>query len=225
MKKIISILFLLLMLNLSSQEKDSITYSKFDVGFTYSPDYSYRVLKTEATNSWIKDAYDTLEVPKYGYTVGLHIVYHVNKNLFVSSGVLFADRGEKTKEYTLQPVNNYTNHYYYLDIPLKANYYLINKKLKLFLTAGAFASVYINSKTTTDVGNSTGKNENVYTKPDVSKLNFAFVGGLGIDCPVTDRWYFKLEPNYRRSFTPIANTPIKKYFYSFGVNLGFFCKL
>jgi opacity protein-like surface antigen len=225
MKKIISIILLLLTLGAYSQTQDSISYSKFDMGFTYSPEYSYRVLKTNATDSWMKDAYDTLEVPKYGYTLGLQIIYHVNKNLFIGSGILFANRGEKTKKYPVLPINNYTNHYYYVDVPVKANYYLINKKLKLFLTAGASVNVYVSDKTTTDVGNSAGKKETIDTKLDFSKVNFAFVGGLGIDCPVTDRWYFKLEPSYRRSITPIANAPVKKYLYSYGINLGFFCKL
>jgi len=230
MKKYIFIYLLSLTFNGLAQSKDSLKYNKFNIGFTFSPDYSYRILKTDASNQWIKDTYDTLEVSKYGYTTGLNIIFYLNKRLFFSSGLLFADKGERTKNYPIQPVNNYINHFYYLDIPIKANYYFKHKKyfyskpkkIKVFLTGGTSVNVYLSSRTTTKVTND--ETEPFAKSLQLSRLNFSFIAGLGMNCPITNKWYFKLESNYRRSITRVANAPVKKYFYSLGLNIGLFCK-
>ncbi len=225
MKKTVS-LFALFFITLTalSQPGDSIRYGKLGFGISFSPDYSYRTLKTGAADSWMKDVYDTLETAKYSYTAGFNITYHIHKNLVLGSGLLFADKGEKTKKYEAIESNNFNNHYYYLDVPVKASYYLLHKKINLFLSAGLSANIYLNSHTTSKANNSDQKKQFV-TSRDISRLNLAATAGFGIDCPLTDRWYFKLEPCYRRSLSPIANTPIKKYLYSFGLSFGFFCHL
>lgn len=222
MKKLVSALLFCLAIDMSGQSADSTTYSKFDIGFTFSPNYSYRTIKTVASKSAMKNFYDTLEVARYSYTGGVNILFHVSKNLALGSGFLFSDQGERTKKYLIQPVNNYVNHYYYIDVPLKANYYLTHKNVKFFITAGLAANIYLNSQTNTEIGNV----EKGYMRlsSDMLRLSVSFIGGLGIDCPLTDRWYFRLEPIYRRSLTPVADAPLKKYFYSAGLNVGLFCK-
>jgi hypothetical protein len=232
MKKIISILLLFLVFIAKSQSQDSLGHGKLDVGYTFSPDYSYRTLKSNASNEWIKDTYDTLEVSKYGYTTGLNIVLHINKKLSLNSGLLFSDKGERTKKYPIQPINNYVNHFYYLDIPLKVNYnlghkkyyYSKAKKTKLFLSGGLSANIYLTSRTVTETDNGSEK-KSIATRPNLSRLNLSAIAGLGITCPLTNRWYFQLEANYRRSIISIANSSLKKYFYSYGLNLGLFYRI
>lgn len=231
MKLTIFIYLFLFAFNAWPQSKDSSNYSKFDIGFTFSPDYSYRVLKTDVSKSWIKNSYDTLEVPKFGYTTGLNIIFPLKKKFFISSGLLFADKGERTKRYATQPVNNYTNHFYYLDIPVKVNYYFGHrkyyyskpKKIKLFLSAGTSVNVYLSSRTSTETGRNNDK-ESLSKSIDLSRINISFLAGLGFNTQLTNKWYFKLESNYRRSINKIADAPIKKYFYSLGLNAGLFCK-
>lgn len=230
--KLVSFIFILfLSASLWSQSGDTLRYNKFDIGFSYSPDYSYRKLKTDASNTWMTSIYDTMEVAKFGYTAGFNFIFHVNENLWIGSGLLLSDKGERTKPYSIQPVNNYINHFYYLDIPIKANYYLHHKKyfyskekkLKFFLSAGTSINIHLSTQTKAE-SVAAGETETIKSMPEISKINLAFLAGFGIDCPITHHWYFKLEPNYRRSITAIADTPIKKYFYSLGLNLGLFCK-
>jgi len=223
MKNIVFLFFFFFATGFWSQSNDSVYQSRVDFGFSFSPDYSYRILKTGATDTWMKNYYDTLEVPRFSYTIGLNVVFNLNERFFLSTGLLFADRGEKTKKYIIPPVNNYLNHYYYLCVPVKANYYVLLKKVKLFVTAGFAADIYLNGQSNVDVGSS-GEQKIVGLSSNLTRLTFSFIGGAGLDCPLTDRWYFKLEPLYRRSLTPIANSDIKKYFYSAGLNLGFYFK-
>src|SRR5688500_6533942 len=100
MKEFISILLCFLCLPILGQHHDTIPYKKYDIGFTFSPDYSFRVLKTNFSgDTWVKDTYDTIEVSKYSFTTGLNFIFHVNKHFFIGTGLLLSDKGEKTKEY------------------------------------------------------------------------------------------------------------------------------
>jgi hypothetical protein len=223
MKTFFQFCFFLFCFQINAHTDESNPSGKFDIGFTASPDYSYRFLKTNPSDSWMKSTYDTAEVARIGYTAGLQVVYHHSEKLFFYTGIQFVDRGEKTRTYLTMPVNNYVNHYYYLSIPLRVNYYLIQKKIKLFVSSGLSTDFYLNSKSDIEYRNSG------YTKPlglssNFSRINVLFNAGVGIDCPVTDRWYFKLQPDFRISLTPAANAAIKKYFYGFAFNMGFFYK-
>ena len=221
---------LLVALTMRSQSTDSTAYTKLDIGFSFSPDYCYRTLKTEDADSWMGYIYDTMEVSKYGYTSGLNIAYHVNHNFSITSGILLSDKGERTKKYNVQPVNNYVNHFYYLDIPVKANLYLHHKKyftskpkkISYFLTAGFSVNVYLSTQLKTE--NIAGDYQMVKASTELSRVNLAFIAGAGLEAPLSPRWFFKLEPNYRKSITKIADAPIKKYLYSFGLNAGIFCR-
>lgn len=221
MKKICLLLLSFLSYAGWGQTADSLSTHGFTLGIVFSPDYGYRRLETSATDQWMKETYDTLEVPRFSYTAGLAINFRIIGKLSLSSGLFFSDKGERTKRYSIPPVNNYNNHYYYLDVPVKLNYHVIGKKIKLFLSAGVAANIYLNSRTTAETG-SYGESKRASTGNTISRLAFSFVGGFGIDCPLTQRWFFRLEPNYRKFLTPIADGPVKKYLYSTGINLGFF---
>ena len=225
MKKFSVIFVLLFPLVLFCQTSDSVKLKKINLGITFSPDYSFRTIKTEASNQWIKDSYDTLEVAKFGYTTGLNLVFKFNKNFSLAIGFLVSDKGEKTKKWLtpIPPAINYNSHYYYLDIPIKANYVLINKKMKLYVSAGISTNILESHKIVILDGiNETKKT--FINNTQLSKINFAMLAGFGIDCPITNKWYFKVEPIYRRSIGPIADAPLKKYLYSLGLNFGFYCQ-
>lgn len=231
MKNIVSLLLILLTLNLKSQLPDSSIHHKFDIGFTFSPDISYRKIKTDPVNGWMKENYDTLEVTKYGFTTGLNFIFPLNKKIEINSGILFCNKGEKTKKTEIPQVNNYVNHFYYLDIPIqliyyphyKKYYYSKPKKNYIFLSAGFSANIFLNSKSITTSVDS--YNENVISnETNITRLNFSFLAGFGIITPITKKWYFKFEPIYRRDLTSISSYPIKKYFFSFGFNIGLFSK-
>ena len=207
------------------QSTDSLKLKKHHIGISFSPDYSFRILKSDANTTFIKNTLDTLEVAKLGYTTGLNYTYSFSKKISIATGFLLSNKGEKTKKtFSSVPAKfNYNNQYYYIDIPIKANYYLIHKKVKLFVTAGLSTNVFLVQKTSQITGytNDDVKN-NFYNKTDISAINFVMLAGFGIDCPLYKSWSFKLEPLYRRSVTPTTNTAVKKYLYSVGLNVGFY---
>lgn len=224
MRKTALLFFMLIALSLISQKQDSLKVSKFNVGFSFSPDFCYHQLRSNGTGAWITDVYDTLEVGRLGYTGGTQFDFKICEKLSIGSGILFADRGERTKRYAVQPVTNYVNHYYYVDIPLKADYYFFRAKIKVYFTAGLNANIFLWGRSKVEIGRGQEK-ESVSINAKMSTVGLSALAGAGLDCPITDRWHFKLEPNFRRSLMPVAKDDLKKYFYSISLNLGLFCRL
>lgn len=207
-----------------SQVTDSVKpkNKKIDIGITFSPDYSYRRLKSDVENRFVADVLDTVELAKFGFTTGLNAIYRFNAKLSISIGLLFADKGERLKNGSIPTIVGYTNHYYYLDIPFKVNYNLTDKKNILYVTAGFSGNLFLNARSTYKYESSIDKivQKNDF---DVEKMTFSMNAGLGINCPMNKTSFFKIETLYRESITPIINNaPIKRNLFSIGINLGFY---
>ena len=236
MKQIVFFLALL-PLALFGQSSDPVRVKRFAIGLNYSPDYSYRTLKPTEQSKWIADSRDTIEIPKYGYTAGLNFLFRLNKKLTLETGLQYSNKGEKTKTRTLgildpnspqSPTNTievtFVYSYNYLDIPIKANYYLINQKFKLFLSGGISSNLFLSSTSKSTIsfapGNSSTNTSKSSTK--YSSVNFALLAGFGIEHQLNSRFSLRLEPIYRRSIIPIIDAPIRGYLYSAGMNFGFY---
>jgi hypothetical protein len=240
MKKITILLLLLLPFRMycstaDSTTTDSVKIKKYALGITYSPDLCYRNLNSAAEHKWISDIRDTLETGKMGHTTGVNLTININKKISLSTGILFSDKGAKTKRYTFENTGNLnapafntiTFHYYYIDIPLKVNYYLHDKKCKFYITGGMSTNIFISQKNTSKIEYYNKDSEKITStnkQPDFAKINFAVIAGLGIDCPITPKYYFKLEPQFRYSINSIIKAPIKEYLYSAGLNIGIYYK-
>jgi outer membrane protein W len=57
---------------------------------------------------------------------------------------------------------------------------------------------------------------------DLNSINIAGIFGIGIDFPIYKRWAFNFEVNYQHAFTPLLNTPIERYLYSFNPTISLF---
>ena len=234
--KIISYtLFLLFTSTLLGNTGDSTHPHKRQFGIIYSPEYAYRNLRSSSDDlSSIVSLRNDLEIPKFGYSTGFSFSYQPALNYAFEVQLLFSDKGEQTKKYEFRNAydrlkedrvpayNSFVNHYYYLDVPLKLNYFIINKKVKLFLSAGISTNLFLYQKTNSTIENKNGSIEkvsNIY-HPRFENINIAIITGFGMTYPMTDKCIFKIEPLYKRSITSVVNHPVKTYFYSIGVNFG-----
>lgn len=234
MKKLLFLLLLLPLAGFSQEPTDSLKKKKVEIGITFSPDIAYRTLKADADSKDIKDFRDTLETPKFGYTVGANIEFKLGKKLNLEAAVLYSDRGERTKPEAVttgtvsqEPAKySYIFHYHYLDIPVKADYFLVNKKLRFYVTAGVSADFYLGSAETilSNYNHGREKKSSSYD-PNFSKVNFGFLAGCGIRYPVGKRTDLLVEPVYRRSITAVNSAPIRSYLYSGGLTVGLYYNL
>ena len=216
------LLFVLLLLVLPfrvfSQTADSSQSRKVDIGFNYSADYSYRNLTAAESNRSIVEMYDSIEHGRYGSTFGLNGMYSFSDKISFSLGVLFSDKGEKTKVAVDAKNLSYINHYYYLDIPLKVNYFVFKKQI--YFTGGISSNLFLKS-TIRDID----QNKTVNTNLNSNKINMAYLGGIGINQQLSDSWSFKSEVLYRHSMRPIMDAPLNRYLYSVGISAGFFYQI
>lgn len=215
--------FLLLLLSFFSQivfAQDSIPQSQLRYGILFSPDYNYRSLRSGSNDAWIKELYDTLEVPEVGYSAGLIAQLQLNDRFAINGGLQFSDRGEATRYRTRERIQKYRNHLYYLAIPLQVNYNLVNKKVKFFVSVGISTDIFLTGRTKVQSRYSTDA-EIVKPADDLSRAGLSMLAGVGLDCPLTDKWSFRLSPLYRRSLTSATTSSPKKYYYSAGLSVGF----
>jgi outer membrane protein W len=220
MIKVISILVVLITLPAFGQQNDSLKFNNLKLGLSISPSFSSRYLKAESDAQANLDYYDSIELPHLGYSIGLNLGYQISKRFSINSGLFFANRAQSSKSASLASISNFTNNIYYLDLPLKFNYYLLSKKSKLYLTGGANFSYFLANNVSY---RKESNNEVLSSKgDDLNSINIAGIIGIGIDVPIYKRWAFNFEVNYQHAFTPLLNTPIERYLYSFNPTISLF---
>ena len=176
----------------------------------------------------------------FGYTTGLSLIYKFNRRFSLETGILYSNKGYKIKDDELMysstgqdipdskiptKMKILYNHYY-LDIPFKINYLIVKSNLSYYLTAGASASVFIKGTRTRILEYKNGENDKktYLSEYDFLNYNYAVLFGFGMEYDILKRLEIKIEPIFRRSLTPDIDLKVKRYLYSFGVNIGFVIK-
>ena len=234
MKYLCVLLFTLLAYNGTCQSDKN--QNRFSFGLSFSPDYTFRNFSAPVASPWNEVA--DIEDPRFGFTTGLVAKYQVSNRFAVESGILFSDKGYKMKfDELVYPdetgyavldgwVHSYY-HYYYLGVPVKGNFYIVDKRVKLFLSAGVFTDFFLDSKIKTEYflegekGSEDNSDENEYFK----KVNFGGLAGFGAEYNCGKHIQLRLEPLIRYSFTSaMKDTPLTRSWYSAGINFVVFFK-
>lgn len=231
--KLLLTLFSILPLTSFCQD-DLIKTRKVKLGITYSADLCYRTLKSDgsANGQYIKEMRYAEEITVYGYTTGLSLLLRADKKLVIETGIQYSRKGEQTEKIDLSwsssnlespTKRSYIYQYHYLDIPLKANYFFpTRKKSNFFASGGLSANIFLRHKNIKIFEYSDGRKdpqESTYYE-GFSKVNIAAMISIGMNYSIAERISIRIEPIFRHSITPIADTPIKEYPWSAGVNTG-----
>ena len=224
MKLVYTIFICLFSIALQAQDSiqtDTTKWKKHQIGFTYSPDYNFRFLQADANTTWIKNIADSMEVPKFGYSMGINYALKLGEKTTLNTGVIFSDNGEKTKNNVELQTVNYTNHYYFVSVPLRIDYTVYSKKVAIYTALGITNNFFINHRT---VMHEDGKKEAIEfnNQKDLMVYNIGGIAGFGMNAKLSDNWFFKVEVLYKQSLTPINNDPVKKWLYAVGPNFGLY---
>ena len=180
-----------------------------------------------------------MESARFGFTSGFTAKYQFRPRFALESGLQFVDKGDKHKFdsddfVTIDPDTDPTDpsipekgkikyHYYYVSVPLKVSYYLLQKDFDLFLTLGASADYFLTGrqKSIVHFPEETQRESN---KIDGNVNPFSVVGfaGFGIEKNIAQHLQFRLEPLFRYSLTPLAEGLLNEHSYSFGLNFTLF---
>ncbi len=239
MKKLFNYSFLLfIILSISfharAQPEDQ---GKWSVGIVFSPDYASRHIKFPDEHADWKEYLDENEQPIFGYTTGISFLYSLNKKFELESGLMFSSKGFKytAPEFVVFDENDSalpleattTYNYRYLDVPFKMNWFFLQKKVKLFLSAGVAGSFFLDELMVQELKFPDRTERSQYNEKDVdfNPVVLSLTGGAGIKYSLSDRLHIRLNPEFRRAVTPLADMLGEYYLWSAGVNSGVFFKL
>jgi len=238
MKKVTIIISLQFLLNHFLVGQDTLRNKKFNLGAFVSPDYSYRMLPN---NTGIADTIarlrNSLEIPKFAYTLGLDFLYQIRKRMALSLGFQYSIKGEKTKSQvyifsslprsstsTPLPTSSYFKYNTtYIDLPLRIDIYLSKKKIAPFISAGISTNIFLFEKIKqfeTFVGGE--QSERTYAgNKTYYKINPQFQLGGGVVI-VINKSRLRVFPIGRISVLRVNSGPVNGYFYSFGLGINYF---
>ncbi len=165
MKKhtIIVLAFMLPCFNgLFAQHNDSLKTKKWSIGITASPDVCYRIPYSSVNSPTLlnKQTYKT------NLCIGVNVNYSFTKRISVETGVLYSSKGQVVSSpattwqtpggtydpsipnsgylsTVYSPEKRINIQYNYLEIPLKCNINIVNRRFKLFSSIGASANIFI----------------------------------------------------------------------------------
>ncbi len=235
MKKTLLISMFLFPLMLLCQEADN-KLSQFSLGISFSPEYSYRVLKAKEDKyeSFVALS-DSMEVPKFGFTTGIQIRYDILKRLNIESGIQFTDKGDKminsnfvaadTNDPLLLNLNSITTvkKVYFIEVPLKVSYKIVSGKFSLSVFGGISANIFLDNNTKSIIKYKDGTEEVQPTNREgnFKSINVTMLAGIGLNYELNKKLCLNFEPIYKRDITEINTSDIiSYYFYSFGANVG-----
>lgn len=237
MRSNLLILTLLISTLALGQSKDSIQFRRFKIGVTFSPDYCYRILKYDPSNKWVQDLRNDEEEPIFGFTTGFGIKMNLTNRVVLETGLFYSIKGQQTRNTDLVwtapnadlPVKSKTQyHFKYIDIPLKAQYFFGNRKIKYFLSAGVSFNIFSEkaTKVVSEFEDGHTTSENSIVDLGYLKFNLAAIIGCGIRYDATERISISAEPVYRQFINSIvADKKAKEYPYSIGTNFAVYYSL
>ncbi len=107
--------------------------------------------------------------------------------------------------------------FHFLEIPLRINYRISDKKFFSYLTTGLSVNFFLGDKSKSWIHNENG--EDVQLKGnsgirDFNTVRVGIIGGLGLGYRISSKTNLRFEPLFRYSLTPLADAPVKQYNYS-----------
>lgn len=207
----------------------------FQIGINFSPDVCYRTLYNKSkdiSGAEILKERNENELPKFGFTTGVNVSYTIKKYVGIEAGIQYSNKGYQDKILELifpQPApdlpikSRRIDNFHYLDIPIKANFFIGNKKVRFISSVGITTNILLKA-TITSIYYYTNRKErgtNVYSY-DFERVNLSPTVSVGIDYKINNKMNLRIEPTFRYGVLQIINTPLTAYLYSGGINIGYY---
>ena len=216
MKKILCIL---LLLPLFTKAQDSTSHV-FYGGISYSNDLSYRLSKADGDIDYLKQEFDSLESSRYGFSAGVFAGYTINSALSVRAGLHFSRYGFAIDTLEEAGFTNMKFNYSYVELPIRISHvFKLQSKVQPIVSLGLYAGYLLQQKTTHFA---TGEPQRITYEDGqaLSSINLGVIGAVGFQKNIAPNYRIQLEGAFRQSFTPVGDTPLKRYLFSTGVNFS-----
>lgn len=236
-----------MLISLATFGQDRATEThKLLIGVTVSPDICFRTLKNtdgSSTSDWIIDLRNDSESPKFSYSSGLSLCYHLTSHWAFETGLQYSNKGFKyvnsnptfvdpygypdTTEGPAPTRITFIDNFNYLDIPLRTIFSIGNKKVRFISSIGITTNILISPTITSII-----KYDDEHTDHQTQKaghvyksINLSPTASIGIDWQLFDNFNVCIEPTFRYGLLKIINTSITAYLWSGGVNFTCYYRL
>jgi hypothetical protein len=227
---------LLLLVIIFSMELNA--QQKFSVGLTFSPNYAHRFISPKSYSS----ARHLNDHPIYTSTTGVQFRYMINNKMYLRSGILYSELGNKTiiikEEHPdiifFEDFNTLIAKfkYVYLDIPFEFQYqFRLNNNTNFFISSGLSVNIfqrafYIKTVDGEKIDKRDETNYSGYTS-EIKKVNYSMNLGIGL-IHSKSKFNFTLQPIFRQNISSKLNpnpNNIKVYQHTLGLEFGVFYTL
>ena len=235
MRTLAASIFLFISLISFAQESESLKESRFSMGLSFSPDYTYRTLialPSSRVSSGVISLRNDLESPRLGFTVGALVLMRLNERISLETGIKYSDKGEKIDDLQLTYATpdpsapdkaTFIYKYQYLDVPFKVNYSLTTGRFEFFLSAGASLNLFVRSQSVARF--SYADKEKIETTQDyvsLNRFNISGIIGVGFNYELLPKLHLRFEPEFLHFLTPIVPGSVIQLPYALGANVGVF---
>ena len=229
------LLLVIVFINFSFSQEEK----KFLVGAYFNPEYSFRTISGDETNSMhqlILAARDTLEEADFGYETGVAFEYQIRWFSSIELGLGFSSKSFQSKSvHVVSPTGapygyklGFLYQSFYLTIPLKFRFSFLKKKIRPFASIGISTNIYLGNKNLSRFEYDDGSKE-VNRKTQIQKeggflpVNIQGLVSVGCDFDFEPGITLRIEPTYRHSLHSITEKEgIQGFFYSLGCSLSVF---
>jgi len=168
------------------------------------------------------------EEPIWGFTGGANFSYFIKKQFAISLGVNFSQKGYKIASMPTVDVNGTAGNaqirynYNYLEIPVKANFVLGKKKIRLLTSIGATSAFLLYEKTIRTIEYPDGTKSTTKDKPNYiyNPFNLFLTGSIGADFLLGKKMALRVEPSYSYGLLETIAVPFSEHLWSAGLNIG-----
>lgn len=238
MKKIIGMILFFIVFKSNGQDVpiDLPITNKIQLGINFSPDICYRTLKINDENFFTQSLVEyrnETEKMKLGYTTGISISYMCSKRISLEAGLQFANKGYTRKLnidyktvdpeplYSIIEDLKYRDIFYYIEVPLKANFFIGNKRTRFIASTGVSVNLFVKSVEVVTYTFSDVKHKDRTAYGDsFNNIDIAPFISAGIDYKLTDKLNIRIEPTFRYTLFDIIDTPIATNLWSGGLKFG-----
>jgi hypothetical protein len=222
---------LLLLLSAAAHGQSAGHRQGLSVAFSISPDYNYRTLGYTSGNSAAATTVasrNATEVHRAGYTAAVLLRFHWHRQLTLEAGLHYALKGYRNPDANLifqqpdptAPLRARMSYAYrYLGVPVRLQYAVGSRKIRLLLAAGVQANWLLQQRQTITLSYANGQQEERRQSATGSfnRLELAPMVSIGADAKLSDRWRLAVEPCFRYGLTNTRTAPVQEKLWSAGV--------
>ncbi len=235
-----------------AQDTSSVK-SRFGIGFSVDPGFSYRTVHVDSistSNTYYKKYRDFLENGKTGCALNLFLFFELNRNFRIQSGFQISEKGYNRKNQLWHDENGmfdegYANVYYqmrFIGFALEGVYVMNLKNFRLRFTAGGSFDYLFQNRLKAKIEYTPPSN----TQPimefyereaepfwfnypvwslDSNKFNPSVNGSVAIEVDINEKASLFIGPKFNYAFTTIFEYPFRERLYQIGGTVGFSIKL